>query len=826
MIQTEKSRPAPGTGETAESATNAIENESHFTTDLSLVLDTEHLQELEASAISPEVMTSCGVYSAHAADELPECVRWVAGHDDALPALVYPSQEADGTPVVQVKPARPLRLDSEHLTGRSAKYVSGSGLYAPQLPLLRRAEGDEPVWLIVEGVKQSLAAWSWAPDDVGVLRIAGIYGWKRDGAATEHLSVVQGGHVVVVADADARTNAMVFEGASELGDACHEAGAASVVFATVPGGATTGLDDHLAQLSEDKRRGAVKKLLASKRKKPAAKQPCRRINAAERVKINVTAERGLVARAMANAVVDQAGGEVFERAGEVVHIGRDAEGRAQVQPLVASGDGSGALLALLSQSVLTYRPTEKKEVPADPSSDDRREMLYLLRQRCRTLRGISEMPVVTRSGEVVTHDGYEPESRMYVRLSSDLADLVVPQTPSQDEAAAAVDQLLYLLQDFEFEAESDRVRAVAMLVSAVLRSTVPLAPLWMLSAVKPGQGKGKLAALGSILMSGQVPGVQTYPRADDELRKVVTSQILAGGANLFLDEVKGTLASAALQALVTSRTWSDRRLGVSEQVQMEQAMHMVVAGNNITVGVDMARRVMPVRLYTEREDPSIGRTFAISQLEEYAQEHRRELVCAVLTIVRHWYAIGCPAPTAAGNAAITLGSFEAWQHVVGGSLEAAGLTGMMDGVMEMRQALDDGSAQWQAHFGVLEEIAATKASGLFTIRDVLSYLSKEPEAPAPPEVDLSGANASHVLGRAYLTIGAVGDKFSAWYGGRRLRVSSKLTRKGSKQYYIETRAAAAGGAVVMAPAPDGDDDDLTAVSDSIAPVISDLGDQA
>lgn len=792
-------------------------------------LDSEHLLELEASAISRDVIAGCGVYSAHSAADLPASVQWVAKHSDSLPALVYPAEEVDGTSVVQVKPACALVLDPSDPTARAAKYVSGSKQAAPQLPLLRRPSGADPVWLIVEGVKQSLAALSWAPPEVGVLRIAGIYGWMREGVPTPHLDVVDGAQVVVVADADARTNRTVYEGAAALGEACLEAGAVSVVFATAPGGANTGLDDFLASRPAQKRAAEMLRLMGTKQKKPAAKCPPRRIKDGKRRAVYVNAERGHVAQLLCDAVLEHASGEVFERAKEMVRVGLNADGQAEVEALTSSSANNGVLLELLSECAVTLRSDSKgNDVAVDPTAWQLNQMLTKLKKRARSLRGISQMPLLTRSGALVLREGYEAESKMYVRLSSDLADLHVPQTPSRAEVEDAVGELQYLLQDFEFATEADRTRALAMLVTAVVRPSFPKCPLWMLTAVKPGQGKGKLAALGSILMTGQTPSVQPYPSSDEEVEKVVTSKVLAGSTSLFLDEARGVLASSALQALVTSDKWAGRVLGETKVVEMDHAVHLVVAGNNLALGVDMARRVMPVQLYTELEDPSVGRSFVIPDLEEYAAEHRRDLVAAVLTIVRNWYALGCPSPTEAGNAPTRIGTFEKWQEVVGGALEAAGVTGLMDGVLEMRESLDDGSDQWAMHFAALEDLASAKPGGLFTVADVVSQLSAQSEPAYPPELDLSSANPTYVLGRAYMSIGAVKGKRSAWYGGRSLVVDDKKTRAGSKQYRIETRAGSSAGAAAPAvstptakPEPD-----LFEVEGSAAPMIADLGESA
>lgn len=63
-----------------------------------------HVDELRASAIPLEVAVRHGVYSAETVDDLPEWGRWIGERDGALPALVYPMTECDGTVTGQVKP--------------------------------------------------------------------------------------------------------------------------------------------------------------------------------------------------------------------------------------------------------------------------------------------------------------------------------------------------------------------------------------------------------------------------------------------------------------------------------------------------------------------------------------------------------------------------------------------------------------------------------------------------------------------------------------------------------------------------------------------------
>lgn len=126
----------------------------------------EHLAELEACAISADVARAHGVYSALIREDLPGWARWIVDeHGEAtLPAIVYPMRELDGAPTGQIKPQAGSVVDAN---GNALKYLSPSDLgaapHAPQLPVLVEASGPAQGVLIVEGVKQALAAAAWAP---------------------------------------------------------------------------------------------------------------------------------------------------------------------------------------------------------------------------------------------------------------------------------------------------------------------------------------------------------------------------------------------------------------------------------------------------------------------------------------------------------------------------------------------------------------------------------------------------------------------------------------------------------------------------------------
>jgi DNA polymerase-1 len=140
-------------------------------------LSAEHLAELQASAVSDDVIEASGVYTAWTTEDLPEPLQWVGNRDGALPALVFPLAEAGGGETWQVKP-QPGSISLAD--GRSPKYIGpskDSGYPTPAL-IERRAVNDTTRRvLFVEGTKQDLAVLSATDEDTAVYGLTGITSW-------------------------------------------------------------------------------------------------------------------------------------------------------------------------------------------------------------------------------------------------------------------------------------------------------------------------------------------------------------------------------------------------------------------------------------------------------------------------------------------------------------------------------------------------------------------------------------------------------------------------------------------------------------------------
>jgi hypothetical protein len=162
------------------------------------------------------------------------------------------------------------------------------------------------------------------------------------------------------------------------------------------------------------------------------------------------------------------------------------------------------------------------------------------------------------------------------------------------------------------------------------------------------------------------------------------------------DNVEDVLDSPALAAAVTAETWGDRILGRSEDVTLPQRTIFIVTGNNISLGGDLARRCYWIRLDACMPRPWIGREFRHPNLKAWVRQNRGNLLAALLTMVRAWYAASRPPSDTP-----VLGSFEEWSRTVGGILDYAGIEGFLRNLEHLYQQSDLADAQWTAFLGAI-----------------------------------------------------------------------------------------------------------------------------
>lgn len=296
------------------------------------------------------------------------------------------------------------------------------------------------------------------------------------------------------------------------------------------------------------------------------------------------------------------------------------------------------------------------------------------------------------SGRLVTTPGYDAETRSYYEPGEGLEGLEAladRRVTWEDVVAAKALVLDELIGDFPFVDDADRANALGLFVLPFVRDLIAgPTPLHWVNAPEPGTGKGKL--VDSLLAAGLgVVASEPLPAGEEERRKKLTAIMRSGVAAVKLDNVKGKVQSPALELALTEARWKDRILGASTSLDVPIKVVWTLTANNATPGTDLARRVVLIRLDARTEQPyrRTGPTPGTGWrhiLPAWALEHRRELANAALTMCQWWVQQGMPKAQAG-----RMGSYEAWEAIVGGVLESIGVTSFLGNLGDMDARDDD-----------------------------------------------------------------------------------------------------------------------------------------
>ncbi len=268
--------------------------------------------------------------------------------------------------------------------------------------------------------------------------------------------------------------------------------------------------------------------------------------------------------------------------------------------------------------------------------------------RLRQVKGISAHPVIVDGG-VVSDAGLHHGSGVFLATAG-------RQWRRRKDVGEAVRTLWRPLSLMPFSAPEDAGAAMSLLLTAVARPTLPLAPLFLTSAPTYGSGKTLIAQVAAII-AGTDGGVSVIGTAPEEQSKALLALLLSGRPAVILDNLSGVLKGDAMAAMLTGEYYRGRILGESREVEIATRTLLMATGVNIQPGSDLVRRCITIRLDPGEERPEL-RQFPF-QPGEYARTHREELQSAALTILAASH----------GHAHATkLGSFGEWDRTCRGGV--------------------------------------------------------------------------------------------------------------------------------------------------------------
>jgi putative DNA primase/helicase len=369
---------------------------------------------------------------------------------------------------------------------------------------------------------------------------------------------------------------------------------------------------------------------------------------------------------------------VFTRAGVLVRIVRDIDGDADAVQRDAEAPVirpcSAPTLELTLSTRARFERFDERSKQWQPCAPTKKLLSMLIDvgiyPGIRRLEGIASSPILRADGSIAQEPGYDEPSGFFLAFNRERMPRI-PDAPSRDDAIAARDRLLDLVQDFPFAGDEHRASWLALLVTLIARPAIggPV-PLFAITANVRGCGKSRLVDLAAIIATGRAAPRAVQPYDDGESRKILTSIVLGGDALVLFDnfeshrqgrdsDVECSFGGAAIDAFLTGDRWKDRLLGTNTTIDLPIKTVIAVTGNNLPLLGDTIRRALFVRLDSPYENPEDRTDFAIPNLPSYVRDHRYELVRDALVIARAWYAAGQPRARVRA-----WGSFEVWSSIV------------------------------------------------------------------------------------------------------------------------------------------------------------------
>jgi Bifunctional DNA primase/polymerase, N-terminal len=276
--------------------------------------------------------------------------------------------------------------------------------------------------------------------------------------------------------------------------------------------------------------------------------------------------------------------------------------------------------------------------------------------------GIITTPTLRPDGSLLDDAGYDLETELFLLPGFQLPS--IPSHPTKDQAREALGTLTDLFTEFAFkgaggsEVERRLNRSVALsgLLTALVRGSLPTAPMHLVRAHAPGTGKSYLVDVFAVVATGRLCPVITALRSTEETEKRLGSVILSGLAIISLDNCSHDLGGELLCQIAERPVIRIRILGRSEIPECECHTAVFATGNNITFKGDMVRRGVVCNLEARDERPEL-RVFKRDALKT-AAAHRESYVAAALTVMRAYLAAG--APSVCGP----FGSYPEWSTMV------------------------------------------------------------------------------------------------------------------------------------------------------------------
>jgi hypothetical protein len=380
----------------------------------------------------------------------------------------------------------------------------------------------------------------------------------------------------------------------------------------------------------------------------------------------------------------------------------------------------------------------------------------------RHLEAVVEAPTLYPDGTILDIPGWDPDTGLLYEPRVTFPK--VPDRPTLEDAQAVAEVLFDLVLQFPFADNGHVVAWLAALLTVFARfAFYGPAPLFLFTANTPGTGKTLLASIITEINAGREMARTPYVASDQEMNKIITAVALAGDQMVLLDNIDTaiSLGCASLDSALTATTWKQRLLGESKMTpELPLFTVWFASGNNVSLRGDIFRRGVPIRLESREERPEQRQGFKYPDLLGYIRANRPALVVAALTILRGYFAAGCPTSNLPA-----FGSYEGWSAVIRNAVfwvtgldptatreditEADESLSILASVLDGWSRLPGGTGDGVSITDALRAIGGSLTGDHDALRDALMNWSKNDKLPTAKQIayKFRAANGRVVNGR-------------------------------------------------------------------------------
>jgi hypothetical protein len=275
------------------------------------------------------------------------------------------------------------------------------------------------------------------------------------------------------------------------------------------------------------------------------------------------------------------------------------------------------------------------------------------------LGGVVRYPVMRADGSVLAAPGYDEQTELLYLddAGSGIDGVDLPRGLDICKLRQALERVWEPFALFPFDSPLSRGVFLAALLTTVCRPTLPTSPAFSVTAPAAGTGKSFISECLMQLVDARRSALPLPVDDANETEKRIFGKLLSGQPGLTLDNLTGVIDNAALCAMLTSPEPEGRILGKSEIVSIVNRSLCVLNGNNITMGGDLFRRVLPIRLDANTERPET-REFSFDP-REFIRRRLRDYRLDLLNVLVTFQAAGAPR---IGKG--SMGSFGEWERLV------------------------------------------------------------------------------------------------------------------------------------------------------------------